>query len=59
MVDVFSIHDEHGTLKPIQVILRKEGGRRRLLEEEMNQIGVNCTHIWKYHNESLCITNIY
>jgi hypothetical protein len=37
---------EYGTLKPIQVILRR-GRKKRKKIEGMNQTGIYNTHIWK------------
>jgi predicted DNA-binding antitoxin AbrB/MazE fold protein len=42
MVQVLSIHYEHGTLKPAKVISRRGGGRGRVMEG-MNQTRVLCT----------------
>jgi hypothetical protein len=47
---------KYGTLKPVEVILRRGGGRGRIMEG-MNQIKIVCMHKWKY-NESTCETII-
>jgi hypothetical protein len=42
---------EYGTLKPVEVILRRRLGKREN-REGMNQLEVHCMHIWKCHNET-------
>jgi hypothetical protein len=48
---------EYGTLKTVEVILRREREKKKNEGDEPN--GVQYMHIWKYHNESPCITMIY
>jgi hypothetical protein len=49
---------ENGTLKLVEVILRRRGGRRRIMEG-INQTRVHCVHIWKCHKETPCIAIMY
>jgi hypothetical protein len=46
---------EYGTLKPVEVILRRVERRGRIVEG-MNQMRVQCTHISNYHDEIPCTT---
>jgi hypothetical protein len=46
-----------GTMKPVEVILRRGTGKREN-KGWMDQTGVHCTHIWKCHNETPCLTII-
>jgi hypothetical protein len=44
--------DEYGTLKPVEIILRRGEGRRKAMEA-INQNGIHCMHIWKCHNKTV------
>jgi hypothetical protein len=46
------------TLKPVEVILRTGGARRRKMEG-MNQTGVHCIRIWNYHMKLSYATLLY
>jgi hypothetical protein len=49
---------EYGTLKTVEVILRKGMGEEKIMEE-MKQTWVQYMYLWKYHNELPCISITY
>jgi hypothetical protein len=56
-VYVFLQMYEYGTLKSVEVILRRRG-RGRIMEG-MNQTGAQRMNMWKCYSETPCTTTIY
>jgi hypothetical protein len=49
---------KNGTLKPIEVILRRGVGKEKITEK-MNQTRVQYMYIWKCYNKTFFVTVIY
>jgi hypothetical protein len=48
---------ENRRMKPVEIVLRREGGRGRTIEG-VNPTKIYCKHVCKYYNVSPCITII-
>jgi hypothetical protein len=45
-------------MTPVEIVLRREGGERGRMMEEVTPTQIYLKHIGKYHNVSPCITII-
>jgi hypothetical protein len=43
---------EYRRMKPVEIVLRKEEGRRGRMTDGVNLTKIYCKHIHKYHNIS-------
>jgi hypothetical protein len=58
MANVLCVHYENRTMKPVEIVLRREKELREK-DGEVNLIKIHCKHICKCHNEFPPIQLIY